>query len=165
MASYELGKTEVCEWARNKFPANSTVLDVGACDGKWRRLLPEYTMDACEIFPPNAYRLSAYRNVYIEDILNLKYVWYDLIIFGDVIEHMSTEDAQAVLEYAKPRCTDMIVSVPYHYAQDELYGNKYEIHLQPDLDELTFYRRYGAYSTIWSDGKYCYYHKYEKHRQ
>ena len=49
MGSYDFGKSEVCAWIRAHFPRTSTILDVGAGDGKWRRLLREYeTMDAVE---------------------------------------------------------------------------------------------------------------------
>ena len=41
MSSYDYGKPEICAWVRKHFPRSSTILDVGACDGKWRRLLPE----------------------------------------------------------------------------------------------------------------------------
>lgn len=51
MGSYDFGKDEVRQWVRNNFPSSAQVLDVGACDGKWRRLLPEYpNMDAVEVF-------------------------------------------------------------------------------------------------------------------
>ena len=54
MSSYDYGKPEVCAWIRRHFPPETTILDVGACDGKWRRLLPEYpNMDAVEAFEPN----------------------------------------------------------------------------------------------------------------
>ena len=42
MSSYAYGKAEVCDWVRMRFAADASVLDVGACDGNWRRLLPEY---------------------------------------------------------------------------------------------------------------------------
>ena len=108
MGSYDYGKTEIVEWVKESFPKGSTCLDVGACDGKWARLLGDYlTMDAVEIFPPNGARLNGYRRVFIQDIADYTYEHYDLIIFGDVIEHMTIEKAQRVLEYAYPRCVSV----------------------------------------------------------
>ena len=66
MSSYGYGKAEVCRWVRETFPPESTVLDVGACDGAWRRLLPEYAaMDAVEIFGMNIPKLKGYRAIQV----------------------------------------------------------------------------------------------------
>lgn len=161
MASHDFGKVEVCEWIRANFPEDSTILDVGACDGKMKSLLPEYeNMDAVEIWKPNADRLTGYRKVICKDIAEFKYKKYDLIIFGDVIEHMDVEKAQKVLEYAKPRCKEILVAVPYLYPQDELYGNPYEKHLQPDLTAKIFNERYPGFEVLLDTGKnYCFYRK------
>lgn len=160
MGSYFYGKPEVCTWVRKNFPTTSTVLDVGACDGKWGKLLPEYTMDAVEIFEAYALTLTGYRNVFITDVSALEYDWYDLIIFGDVIEHMTVEKAQAVLEYAKPRCRDMIIAVPWEYEQGEVDGNIWQAHLQDDLTPELFAKRYHGFSVLHDPGNgYCYYHK------
>ena len=40
--SYWEGKDEVCAWVRRNFDLDSTILDVGAYDGNWHYLLPEY---------------------------------------------------------------------------------------------------------------------------
>lgn len=161
MASYEFGKADACAWVRKNFPETATVLDVGACDGNWRRHLEEYTMDAVEIFEPYLERLHGYRNVYHADICQLKYEWYDLIIFGDIIEHLSVDDAKAVLEYAKPRCRDMIVAVPFLYEQGALNGNEYERHIQDDLTPELFKERYPGFETLVDvpEYSYRYYHK------
>ena len=163
MGSYDLGKDAACSHVRNNFPTTATILDVGACDGKWRRLLPEYpNMDAVEAFGKNAVRLRGcgYRSVFQTDIRDFQYDWYDLIIFGDVIEHLSVEQAQRVIEYAKPRCRDMIIAVPYLYEQEQIYGNPYEVHLQPDLTAENFKERYPGLEVLTKPARnYCYYHK------
>ena len=161
MSSYVYGKDEVCDWVRLRFPTGATVLDVGACDGNWRRLLPEYrNMDAVEAFGPNLSRLSGYRQVFHADIRDFPYEHYDLIIFGDVIEHLTVEQAQAVLAYAKPRCRDMIVAVPFQYKQGAIYGNPYEVHIQDDLTPELFEKRYPGFAVLCDPGHdYRYYHK------
>ncbi|MCR5174619.1 MAG: class I SAM-dependent methyltransferase [Oscillospiraceae bacterium] len=167
MGSYDYGKAEICAWIRREFPPTEdyAILDVGAGDGKWRRLLPEYRMDAVEIFRPYAERLTGYRHVMREDIADLKYGFsaYDLIIFGDVIEHMPVEQAQAVLEYAKPRCWDMIVAVPFLYRQAAVDGNDHQAHIQDDLTPEIFAERYPGFEVLLDTGKsYCYYHLKER---
>lgn len=160
MASYNIGKPQVCEWIRSNFSPDSTVLDVGACNGVWRSLLPEYTMDAVEIFLPNARGLKGYRNVFLTNILGFEYDHYDLIIFGDVIEHLTPTDAQTVLDYARPRCKDMVVAVPWLYPQGELYGNPWEKHIQDDLTPELFNERYPGFAVLHNtDQNYCYFHK------
>ena len=161
MSSYGYGKREVCGWVLSTFPGYSEILDVGACDGNWRRLLPEFPkMDAVEAFWPNAMRLEGYRQVFTADIRNFEYDWYDLIIFGDVIEHMTVRQAQKVLEYAKPRCRDMIIAVPFLYKQGEIYGNPYEKHIQDDLTPEKFEQRFPGFEVLLrAADDYCYYHK------
>lgn len=161
MGSYDYGKKEVYAWIRENFPADSTILDVGAGDGKWRYALREYPkMDAVEIYEPHMRWLTGYRKAYCADIRNFEYGRYDLIIFGDVIEHLNAPDARAVLEYAMPRCRDLIVAVPWRYPQDALYGNPYEIHVQDDLTPALFAERYPGLAVLHDPGHgYCYYHK------
>lgn len=161
MASYNYGKAEVCAWIRENFRPASMILDVGAGDGKWRRLLPEYPyMEAAEAYMPNADRLTGYSRVHRAEIQYMEYLWYDLIIFGDVIEHMTPQDAQAVLGYAWPRCRDLIVAVPFRYEQGALDGNPYERHIQDDLTPEIVAERYPALAVLHDPGHgYMYYHK------
>lgn len=163
MGSYNYGKPEVCAWIRAHFPPESTILDVGACDGKWRYLLKEYeNMDAIDAFKPNTDRLRLlwYRNVFLGDVMDFRFERYDLILLGDVLEHLTVPDAQALLRYCGPRCRDMVISVPYLYPQDAIYGNPYEVHRQADLTADLFEERYPGYEILWGpEHDYCYYHK------
>lgn len=162
MASYDIGKDVVCEWIRSKFGNNSEILDVGACDGKWKYLLPEYeNMDAVEAWEPNCIHISPlYRRVFHKDVAEFEYGDYDLIIFGDVIEHMTVQDAQRTLEFASKHCKDMIVAVPYLYPQGAIYGNPWEVHKQPDLTASVFAERYPGFEVLHDTGQnYCFYHK------
>lgn len=160
MGSYSYGKKEVCAWIRKNIPATASVLDVGPCDGIWQRMLPEYHMDACEIFEPNARAcLPLYNTVFHCDIADLGYGHYDFIIFGDVIEHMTVEQAQSVLAYAEDHCSHMLVAVPWLYKQDAIYGNQWERHLQDDLTEQLFNDRYPGFAVIWQNNDYAYFYK------
>lgn len=160
MPSYDVGKDAVVEWIRKNFNTDSRILDVGACDGKWKKLLPEYRMDAVEIWEPYCKNLTEYENVYNYNIVGMIYEYYDLIIFGDVIEHMTVEEAQQVIKYAYPRCKDMIVAVPFLYPQEAVDGNPWQAHKQPELTADLFAERYPSLEVLnYAEEYYCYYHK------
>ena len=163
MASYNYGKQLIVHWVKDNFPFGASCLDVGACDGKWFNLLGDYlTMDACEIYQPNIqqYNLAyRYRRVFWGDIADLEYEHYDLVIFGDVIEHMFVGKAQRVIDYAKQHFNDMIIAVPYQLEQPEIYGNKWEKHIQDDLTPEIFDARYPNFEIIWANDEYAYYHR------
>lgn len=160
MSSYDYGKPEVCQWIRKTIHLNASILDVGACDGKWRKLLPEYpNMDAVEAYKPNAIKLEPlYRKVYNRDIYGFQYDWYDFIILGDVLEHLTVEQAQDVLAYSEEHSDNILISVPYKYEQGALYNNPYEVHKQPDLTAEIFKERYPGYKVLMQPVEnYCYY--------
>ena len=162
--SFEYYKKDVAEYLKTMFPRGCTVLDVGAGEGTYYDLLGDYfkTMDAVEIFEPNIdnYRLEdKYRNVYCTDIRRFKYGFYDIIIFGDVLEHLETIEAQKVLKYALERCRQVLVAVPYMYEQGEEEGNVYEIHLQADLTPEIMKARYPQLKLLIGNKEYGYYIK------
>lgn len=164
MASYDFGKREIIQWIYRNFDPDETCLDVGACDGKYSDLLGHYLeMDGIEIFEPNILKYNLdqkYKHIVCDSIVNFEYEWYDLIIFGDVLEHMTVEDAQKVLKYAEERCRDYLIGIPFLYPQNELYGNKWERHIQDDLTPEIFSGRYPNTELILEiDTKYAYYHK------
>lgn len=161
MASYDEGKDFVVGWINEHISKEAKVLDVGACDGKWRKLLPNYpNMDAVEVFEPNItgnHLEQLYNEVFCADICDFKYDHYDLVIFGDIIEHLTVEQAQAVLEYANGHCDQYIVAVPYLYPQGALYGNEHERHLQPDLTPEIVLARYPYLVELFRTKTYGYY--------
>lgn len=161
MSSYRQGKPEVKFWLAQNLSNGSTVLDVGACDGIWFDLLSEwYMMDAVEVWEPNVEKyhlLDKYRDVYVKNIKDIFYNHYDLVLFGDVIEHMTVEDAQKVLAYAKKHSDMVIVAVPFLFKQDAIYGNPYERHIQDDLTPQLFHERYPNFSPLFLYPNYGYY--------
>lgn len=158
--SWNEGKDEICSWIRSRFGQDAVILDVGPGGGTWKKLLPEYTMDAVEIFPETAMEIAGlYRGVMCADIADVNYEWYDLVIFGDVIEHMTVEKAQAVLEYAKSHCRDCIVAVPWELEQGPMYGNQWEEHIQDDLTPELFDERYPGFEPLHLSDRYGYYHR------
>ena len=163
-ASFEYYKKEVASYLIDRFHSKCSVLDVGAGSGTYYNLLGDYftKMDAVEIFRPNIekYRLKEkYRNVYNNDIRDFKYEFYDIIIFGDVLEHLEVKEAQKVLKYALKRCREVIVAVPYCYEQGIEEGNVYEIHKQADLTPKNMQERYPELELLYGNEDYGYYIK------
>lgn len=134
-----------------------SVVDVWA--GSWQkwRLLREHTdmMYAIEVWKPyieqyNLYDL--YNSVLEENVMDIyKKVKGKVWIFWDILEHLSIKDAQEIIEYLKKNWYIIYVQVPYMYPQDEAFGNKYEIHLQPDLTEENFNERYPWFKLLARD--------------
>lgn len=116
------------------------ILDVGAGAGYYGRILSDLhaKIDAVEIWPESVEHLKQsgwYSWVAELDIRDYKYEdgIYDIVIFGDILEHLSLEDALAVFNYAIEHAHTVIVSIPNsNYPQEALYGNDHERHLIED---------------------------------
>lgn len=162
--SYDFYKNEVKDYLASKFKGNAKILDVGAGCGTYWNLLHNYfkTIDGVEVFKPNIdnFKLKyKYHRVYNIDIKEFKYDFYDIIIFGDIIEHLDANEAQEVLKYAYNKCKEMIVAVPYQLKQDEVDGNIYEIHKQDDLTDEIMKERYPYLKLLYKNDLYGYYVK------
>lgn len=164
--SYYYFKPEVRDYLIKKFDNKATILDVGAGEGTYYNLLHDYfkNMDAVEVFKPNIdnYGLKQkYHKVYNIDIKDFEYGNYDIIIFGDIIEHLEVKEAQEVLKYAFSKCKEMIVAVPYLLEQGIEEDNIYEIHKQPDLTPKIMEERYPYLKLLYKNDLYGYYVKGE----
>lgn len=164
--SYKYYKKNVKKYLEDRFPEDATILDVGAGCGTYYNLLHDYfteqSFDAVEVFEPNIekYELkNKYKNVYDVDIKRFWYDFYNIIIFGDIIEHLTVNEAQKVLKYAYDRCDEMIVAVPYEMEQGIAEDNVYEIHKQPDLTPENMLERYPMLKLLYKNSKYGYYVK------
>lgn len=160
--SYEYYKEEVKEYLKREYEKEDKVLDVGAGCGTYYNLLGDYfeNMEAVEVFAPNVERYnlrSKYRKVYVCDIKDFEYEYYDLIIFGDILEHLEVSEAREVLEYAEKRCKGVLVALPYMYPQGIEEENIYEIHKQEDLTKENVLERYPMLKLLYGNELYGYY--------
>ena len=127
-----------------------SVLDVGCGFGKWGYLCREYLdvfpgrpfpdqwttrIDGIEFFEPYImeHQRFLYSNIMIGDVRDLckEIDEYDLIIAGDVIEHMFKDEAEQVLETLYSRAKKLlIVNIPLGegWIHPEEYGNPAELH-------------------------------------
>lgn len=162
--SYATYKREITDYLKSNFDKNARILDVGAGEGTYLPFLQDYftNIEAVEVFKPNIDNFDLehrYKKVYNIDILDFEYTYYDIIIFGDIIEHLTVEEAQAVLKYAFDRCKEMIVAVPYLSPQGVEEDNIYEIHKQDDLTDEIMKQRYPYLKNVFKNDKYGYYIK------
>ena len=138
------------------YPENYTVLDIGPYDGRWWNSLHNHFkhIDAVEAFEPyiEHFKLNEkYDSVFVSDIREFEFEYYDIIILGDVLEHMPIDDAQKLLEKLSPKCKQLLVIIPYEYPQDEYDNNKFQIHYQEDLTDEIFMDRYKGFSLLTND--------------
>jgi 2-polyprenyl-3-methyl-5-hydroxy-6-metoxy-1,4-benzoquinol methylase len=162
--SYHFFKPEIRDIIIRSFLPEASILDVGAGEGTYARLLwPEFrNIDAVEIWEPYIiqYQLEKmYRNIFKVNIMDFEFEYYDLIIIGDVLEHLSLEDATKLIDYIYPRCHNFIIAVPYMLPQGEYEGNVYETHLQPDLTPQNVLERYPKMKLLYGNHLYGYYVK------
>lgn len=144
----------VCEWFQNKSVEDiKSVLDIGCGFGKWGFLArlyiqawdPELTkeayqnwrsnlqVDAIEIFEDYITDLQRliYNHIYIGDMRKLieKVENYDLIIMGDVLEHIPLEDGLELLKKARAKAKWVVVTMPDYFIKGKSnMGNEAEVH-------------------------------------
>lgn len=133
-----------------KTGANS-FLDIGVGNGKWGFLFREYVdiwgerylkhewkaiVDGIEIYSPyiQQHQRSVYNNIYIGDVLKIidDLGCYDIIMAGDVLEHLHKEDAIILIDKLKERTEKvLIVSIPLgsEWLRGMVRGNKHEAHV------------------------------------
>ena len=133
-------KTQIHEYLTKNFSPENTVLDVGCGQGDYYEMLKDHfkTIDAVEIWEPyiEEYKLKEkYTNLYNVDIIDFEFDYYDIIIMGDILEHLSRENAVKLLNKIINKCKELIVVVPYNLPQETVFGNVYEKHLQPDIND------------------------------
>lgn len=164
--SYDTGKTKIKKWIMENFSEDISILDIGCGEGGYYKLLQDTNfinrMEAVEacVEGVEAWGIrNMYKEVHVTDIREFEFDHYDLIIMGDILEHLSVEDAQKVLSYVLPRCNDIIVAVPYELPQGPLHKNEYEAHIQGDLTPENFLERYPDLEPVLIYKSYGYYHK------
>ena len=139
--SADEGKLAVLKYILENIGKDAKILDVGFGSGVYGKLLRAFyyqNIDGVDVYDKNIHEMGLdkiYDNIFIENILDFDFEYYDLIIMGDVLEHIELESAKKLLSrfIDDNKCSKIIVSIPYEYEQGEVYGNKHEKHLQPEV--------------------------------
>jgi hypothetical protein len=130
----------------NEFSHIFNMVDIGAGVGTYGKLLrPLFggwvDFEAIEVWEPyvEEYKLEEiYNSVWVADVVKERDVWpigTDLLIFGDVVEHLPKADAKRILRDRLgnvPRSVQQLtlVAIPIVYVpQGAVNGNPYEAHL------------------------------------
>ena len=139
-------KPEIKKWLEELNP--QTVVDIGPGQGNYAKLAKKKGQHwtGIEVFAPyvTEYDLnSLYDTIIIGDACYIEDAQFmaDVVIAGDVIEHMTREDAEDLIHKALSQAKHMIISIPIiHWPQEPREGNWFEKHLHhwtyEDMKEL-----------------------------
>lgn len=133
-------------WAAEKIAEINprTVLDVGAGQGTYLDIVKSVSPDvvkvhAIEVWEPYIEQFNLrqrYDRVFRMDVREVVDFYYDLVIFGDVLEHMTEAEAIDVWRRVSSQARWAIIAIPIvHYHQDAINDNPYEVHVEEDWSE------------------------------
>jgi SAM-dependent methyltransferase len=157
--SLKSGKAETLAWFRANELCINTVVDIGAGSGTYIQLIKEDAgccVDAVwigvEIWPPyiEKFKLeSRYSTILNQDIRTVDWSTLspDVVIAGDVLEHMTKDDAVALVDQILTVAKTLIISIPIRYMpQDEhAYENPHEAHIKDDWSHDEVMATWGHY--------------------
>jgi hypothetical protein len=117
-----------------------TALDAGPGRGIYGTIIasitPECRVTGVEVWEPyvKQYNLAnIYDELVIHDIREHDDFDFDLVIFGDIMEHMTAEEAITLWERSAQQARWGYLSIPIiHHPQEPLDGNPYEEHIDED---------------------------------
>lgn len=142
--SLSTGKAETLAWFTENQKSITRILDIGSGCGTYIDLIKinnKICVDSEWI------GIEAWKNYITEFKLEEKYNrvinqdartldWnslgkFSVVIAGDVLEHMTKEEAIILVDQALNYCDTMIISIPIiHMPQDAVNGNPFEIHVK-----------------------------------
>lgn len=118
-----------------------TVLDVGTGMGDYLELIKTYIsldtvvhgVEAWEPYVQEYLLNEKYDKLFIQDVREMTEFDYDLVILGDVLEHMPEADAVELWSKVSKQAKYALISIPIgHHPQGAWGGNPYEIHHEED---------------------------------
>lgn len=139
------GKKDFLRWI-SEINNIKLILDVGCGEGTYPKLFKEKNLTTTETWwygveawkdYISKFNLSELYNVILnQDARTLdwaKLPEFDLVIFGDVLEHMTKEESAILVSKALNHSKFVFISIPVvHSPQGEVNGNPYEAHIKDD---------------------------------
>lgn len=155
--SIRQGKGSIVEWLKNE--SATKILDIGAGHGTYYNLfVNEFNLFkdahwiAVEAWQPNVdeHKLGErYSTVLVEDARTVNWSelrHIDITFMGDVLEHMSKEDAVVLVDKVMQASRIGVISIPVkHWPQGAEGGNPFEIHVKDDWTHTEVVETFGKY--------------------
>jgi hypothetical protein len=157
--SLRTGKPEILEWFRNSESKITRILDIGAGSGTYINLIKisnklcdsaEWVaIEAWENYIKEFELEKKYNSVIKQDVRVID--WdnlgnFSVAIAGDILEHMSKDDAVLVVNKILDHCKVLIISIPIiHMPQDEINGNPFEVHVKDDWSHSEILETWGMH--------------------
>ena len=145
-SSSKEGKSIIKEWIEEFSLEINTIVDLGVGKGTYHRLfyrknpiLKHAKWIGVEVWKPyvELYNLkNVYDHIEQDDIRLVDYQKFgniDLVFAGDVLEHMTKEEAIYLINKLLVNSKRIIISIPIvNFPQDEVEGNPFERHVKDD---------------------------------
>jgi predicted TPR repeat methyltransferase len=143
--SLKTGKEQTLQWFKENESSINRVLDIGVGSGTYFKLIKENNVclnslwTGIEAWEPYVHKFNLndmYDELIIDDIrrVNLEELsQFDVAIAGDVLEHMTKEEAICLVDNVLKISKTLIISMPIVFMEQGAYeGNPFEIHVKPD---------------------------------
>lgn len=137
------GKKDFLRWL-SEIKNINLILDIGCGEGTYPKLLKEKTSINATWYGVEAwtdyiseFNLNDLYNVILnQDAKTIDWKAlpiFDLVIFGDVLEHMTKDESITLVSKALDHSKFVFISIPIvHSPQGEVNGNPYEVHVKDD---------------------------------
>lgn len=156
--SLSSGKPEILQWFKNNENSITRILDIGAGSGTYINLIKSNNVcsdaewvgvEAWQAYIEEFKLIEKYTKIINQDarILDWNVLGkFSVAIAGDVLEHMSKEDAVLLVNSVLDHCNVLIISIPIiHMPQDEVNGNPFEVHVKDDWTHNEVIDTWGQY--------------------
>jgi len=143
-SSAPYGKSETYSWVYENIESIESILDIGPGEGTYFKLLSslkKFNWTGVEAWKDyiDEFKLEEkYDKIYNQDIRSFDWnnKFFDLIIAGDVLEHMTKDEAISLVNTCMDHCKILIISIPIVYLpQEAINGNPFEVHVKPDWSD------------------------------
>jgi SAM-dependent methyltransferase len=150
------GKDIILNWIREL--ELSTVLDIGAGSGTYRKMFIKNRLHntahwtAIEAWQPyidNFKLTELYSTVINDDVRNVDIAGlgqFDIAFMGDVLEHISKQDAIELVDKVMAVSKYAVISIPIvHWPQGDRHGNPFEVHVKDDWSDAEVTATFSKY--------------------
>lgn len=157
------GKDITLQWVKEHDIKN--VLDIGAGSGTYKKLFLKNKLhlnaswtaiEAWEPYIKDFNLRELYNHVIHSDVrkCDIKSLGnFDITFMGDVLEHITKEEAVALVDSVMMISKYAVISIPIvHWPQGERHGNPFEIHVKDDWSDEEVRSTFSKYITKYVAG-------------